>query len=100
MTESKKQQKAQTGQRIEDKYRSDMSPAERVQLLQRKLYLKAKQEKEFRFYILYDKVFLGYVLKEAYRRVKQAGGSPGIDRQTFADITEYGEAKFIMELIH
>jgi group II intron reverse transcriptase/maturase len=98
LTESRKQQKAQTGQRMEDEHRRDMSPAERVQLLQRKLYLKAKQEKEFRFYILYDKVFLGYVLKEAYRRVKQSGGSSGIDRQTFADIADYGEDKFLVEL--
>jgi len=99
LTETKNQHKAQTGQRMgKDKHRRDMSPAERVQLLQRNLYLKAKQEKEYRFYVLYDKVFLDYVLKEAYRRVKQAGGSPGIDKQGFADIEAYGSDKFLNEL--
>ena len=75
-----------------------MNPAERVQLLQRNLYLKAKQEENYRFYILYDKVFLDYVLRESYRRVKQAGGSPGIDKQSFADIDCYGEERFLLEL--
>jgi group II intron reverse transcriptase/maturase len=75
-----------------------MSPAERVQLLQRNLYFKAKQEENYRFYILYDKVFLDYVLRESYRRVKQAGGSPGIDKQSFADIDCYGEERFLTEL--
>ncbi len=30
---------------------------EKIRQLQRKLYQKSKQEKEFRFYLLYDKVY-------------------------------------------
>jgi RNA-directed DNA polymerase len=30
---------------------------EKIRELQRKLYQKAKQEKEYRFYLLYDKVY-------------------------------------------
>ena len=71
---------------------------ERVQELQRKLYLKAKREKGYRFYILYDKVFLDYVLVESYKGVKENGGAPGIDGQTFKDIEEKGLEKFLTEL--
>ena len=70
---------------------------ERVQELQRKLYLKAKREKGYRFYILYDKVFLDYVLVESYKGVKENGGAPGIDGQTFKDIEEKGLEKFLTD---
>ena len=43
---------------------------ERIRDFQRKLYLKAKQDKEFRFYVLYDKIRDKRFLKEAYKRVK------------------------------
>lgn len=98
MTKEQSQEKARRDSYEERKRRREMSPAERVQLLQRNLYFKAKQEENYRFYILYDKVFLDYVLRESYRRVKQAGGSPGIDKQSFADIDCYGEERFLTEL--
>lgn len=80
------------------KKRKDMSTEERLQLLQRNLYLKAKQEKQYRFYILYDKIFLDYVLQEAYKHVKRAGGSPGIDRQSFTEIEGEGREQFLKDL--
>lgn len=70
--------------------RSEMSDTERVQDFQRKLYRKAKQEKDFRFYVLYDKVRLKHFLTESYRRVRANGGAPGVDGVTFEEIEKQG----------
>ncbi len=78
--------------------RKEMSDKERIRDFQRKLYRKAKQEKEYRFYILYDKIHQKHFLREAYRRVKSNGGSPGTDRITFREIESNGLEKFIETL--
>jgi len=44
---------------------------EKIRELQRKLYQKAKQEKEYRFYLLYDKVYRHDILSHAYRLVRE-----------------------------
>lgn len=80
------------------KPKHQMTDAERVRDFQRKLYRKAKQEKDFRFYVLYDKVMLPYFLREAYKRCKAKGGSSGVDGIKFEDIKVYGEDKFISEI--
>ena len=80
------------------KKRKEMSSAERVQLYQRKLYLKAKQEKGYKFYILYDKIFLHYILAESWKRVKANGGSAGVDGQTFEMIEAGGVDNFLKTL--
>lgn len=84
--------------RLSQKKRKEMSSQERVRLLQLKLYLKAKQEKSYKFYVLYDKLFLKYVLFEAYAKSKAKGGKPGIDKVTFTDVEAYGREKFLNEL--
>ena len=80
------------------KKRREMTTAERVGTLQEKLYCKAKQTRDYKFYVLYDKMFIPYMLKEAYVRVKQNDGSPGIDGQSFQDVEQYGLDKFLHEL--
>lgn len=83
---------------LQMKPRSPKSDAERIRYFQRKLYLKAKQEKEFRFYVLYDKVRELRFLKEAYRRVKSKAGSPGIDGVTFQAIERDGLEAFLTNI--
>ncbi|MBS3774600.1 MAG: group II intron reverse transcriptase/maturase [Bacteroidales bacterium] len=84
--------------RLSQKKRKERSSQEKVRLLQLKLYQKAKQESGYRFYILYDKIRVPYILEEAYKRCKKNGGSPGVDKQTFADVEEYGVKKFLTEI--
>ena len=54
--------------------------------LQRTLYRKSKQEKSFRFYSLYDKVWRRDVLLEAWRQVKSNKGAPGMDGKSIGAI--------------
>jgi RNA-directed DNA polymerase len=75
-----------------------MSGAERVQLYQRKLYLKAKQEKRFKFYLLYDKIFLPHMLEEAWKRVRANGGSAGVDGVSIESVEKQGVEGFLKGL--
>src|SRR5258707_8583708 len=69
-----------------------------VQKLQTALHDKAKGSPNFRFYVLYDKVYREDVLAFAYECCKANGGAAGVDGQTFEDIEEYGVKKWLDEL--
>jgi group II intron reverse transcriptase/maturase len=78
--------------------KSELSDSERVLALQRGLYQKAKQEKGYKFYVLYDKVFLGYILRESWKQVKANGGSSGIDGVRIEDVKEQGVEGYLRTL--
>lgn len=80
------------------KAKPHLTDEEKIREFQRKLYLKSKQEKDYKFYILYDKIKMTRFLKEAYKRVKANKGSSGVDDMTFEKIREYGEDKYLIEI--
>jgi RNA-directed DNA polymerase len=71
---------------------------ESVRKLQMALHAKAKESSNYRFYVLYDKVYRQDVLLFAYRCCKANGGAAGVDEQTFADIEVYGVDRWLSEL--
>jgi RNA-directed DNA polymerase len=75
-----------------------LATPEKIQTLQRKLYLKAKREPNFRFYALYDKVYRSDILAHAYALARANRGAPGVDGVRFEDIGAYGRERFLVEL--
>ena len=71
---------------------------EKIQKLQRGLYVKAKQEPAYRFYRLYDKVYRRDILEFAWRGARSKGGAAGADGMTFEKIEEYGVERWLDEL--
>src|ERR1700679_3669389 len=81
-----------------DRRLSDLKTPEVVQKLRTALHAKAKEEPEFRFYILYDKIYRIDVLTYAYRCCKANKGAAGVDEVRFEDIETYGEESWLGEL--
>ena len=71
---------------------------DKVRELQRTLYRAAEADPGRRFHALYDKVYRRDVLERAWVLVRANRGAAGIDRQTIADVEEYGIAKLLDEL--
>jgi RNA-directed DNA polymerase len=69
-----------------------------LQDLRRRLYVKAKAEKAWRFWGLYVHVGKLETLRAAYALAKQANGAPGIEGVTFAAIEAAGVEEFLAEL--
>jgi len=74
------------------------SEQERVRELQRTLYRAAKAEPGRRFHALSDKVYRRDVLERAWELVRANRGAAGIDRQTIADVEQYGASRLLDEL--
>ena len=66
-----------------------------IRTLQRKLYLKAKAEPAYRFYLLYDKIYREDILAHAYQLAKANEGAPGVDEQNFREIESMGREEWL-----
>jgi group II intron reverse transcriptase/maturase len=73
-------------------------PIDKVRELQRSLYRAAKRQQERRFHALYDRIWRGDVLLEAWNRVRSNQGAAGIDGQTLTMIEQRGVAEFLREI--
>lgn len=75
-----------------------LTTPEKIRKLQRKLYLKAKQEPQFRFYQLYDKIWREDILAHAYAVAKANGGAAGVDGETFERIESASREEWLRSL--
>jgi group II intron reverse transcriptase/maturase len=69
-----------------------------VEKLQRSLNAKAKSEPGCRFHSLWDKIYREDFLLEAFRRCRQNGGAPGVDREDFDKIEAEGVERWLGNL--
>jgi len=69
-----------------------------VRELQRTLWACAKRSPERRFHALYDRIWRGDALLEAWRRVRRNRGAAGVDALTLAEVEAYGVERMLGEL--
>jgi len=89
--------KGMTGRTSRSNHPERQQPIDKVLRLQSRLREAAKRESGRRFHALYDRIWRGEVLREAWRRVKRNRGAAGVDAQTIAVIEQYGEKRFLSE---
>ena len=82
----------------ESKHPGGREPIDKVRRLQRKLYVAAKRDGGRRFHALYDRIYRGDVLREAWRRVRAKKGAGGVDGETLQAVEEYGVERLLDEL--
>jgi RNA-directed DNA polymerase len=71
----------------------NLATPSKIRTLQRKLYRKAKDEPNYRFYLLYDKIYREDILLYAYELARSNQGAPGVDGETFTAIELKGLGK-------
>ena len=69
-----------------------------LQELRKKIYLKAKSDKTWRFWGLYVHVCKLETLREAYKMAKKNNGAPGIDGVTFEAIEQAGLDDYLTKI--
>jgi RNA-directed DNA polymerase len=71
---------------------------DKIRNLQRKLYLKAKAETDYRFYLLYEKIYREDILRHAYDLMRSNKGAPGVDGVTFGMIEAAGPEEWLSDI--
>ena len=69
-----------------------------LQELRRRIYRKAKADRDWRFWGLYVHVCKPETIRTAYEMARQNGGAAGIDGLTFAAIEEAGRDEFLADI--
>lgn len=72
-----------------------IKPVVSLQEVRRRIYLKGKSEKNWRFWGLYAHVCKKETIREAYRLARKNNGKPGVDGVTFKRIEREGREDFL-----
>lgn len=83
---------------IADKAQYTPEKSDKVRVLQRKLYVAAKEAPKRTFGILYDKIHRMDVLKRAWEEVRKNKGAAGIDKMSIQEVEEKGVSELLLEL--
>jgi len=75
-----------------------ITPQDKSQEFQRKLYLEAKRCRNRRFHALYDRIFRPDILRQAWEEVRRNGGSAGQDGVTIEDVEREGVEQFLGQI--